>query len=156
MNADIAIYVDATELIEQVTTNALAAIRDGLEANGVFHLALTGGTIGVAISKSIAEYVNTGEWSGLNIWWSDERFVALDSNDRNDLEVAKVINPESGVVLHRTPGSGEILEVANQMQSLHSCRVEQRKDGKLFLASISGQYFFWIPENGDEHWEIIK
>jgi len=45
---------------------------------------------------------------------------------------------------------------ANQMNNLHSCRVEQRRDGKLFLASITGQYFFWIPENGDEHWEIIK
>ena len=42
------------------------------------------------------------------------------------------------------------------MDGLHSCRVEQRKDGKVFLASISGKYFFWIPESGDEHWEIIK
>jgi hypothetical protein len=45
---------------------------------------------------------------------------------------------------------------ANQMNSLHSCRVEQRKDGQLFLASITGQYFFWIPESGNEHWEIVK
>jgi hypothetical protein len=45
---------------------------------------------------------------------------------------------------------------ANMMDSLHSCRVEQRKDGKLFLASITGRYFFWIPEKGDDHWEIIK
>ena len=42
------------------------------------------------------------------------------------------------------------------MDSLHSCRVEQRKEGKLFLASITGRYFFWIPEKGDDHWEIIK
>jgi hypothetical protein len=45
---------------------------------------------------------------------------------------------------------------ANMMDSLHSCRVEQRKDGKLFLASITGRYFFWIPDKGDDHWEIIK
>lgn len=44
----------------------------------------------------------------------------------------------------------------NMMDSLHSCRVEQRKDGKLFLASITGRYFFWIPEGGDENWEVIK
>jgi hypothetical protein len=44
----------------------------------------------------------------------------------------------------------------NMMDQLNSCVVEQRKDGKLFLASISGRYFFWIPETGDEHWEIIK
>jgi len=45
---------------------------------------------------------------------------------------------------------------ANLMNSLHSCRVEQRKDGKIFLASITERYFFWIPETGDEHWEIVK
>lgn len=44
---------------------------------------------------------------------------------------------------------------ANMMNSLHSCRVEQRKDGKVFLASITGKYFFWIPETGDDHWEVI-
>ena len=42
------------------------------------------------------------------------------------------------------------------MDSLHSCRVEQRKYGKVFLASISQKYFFWMNENGDDHWEVIK
>jgi hypothetical protein len=45
---------------------------------------------------------------------------------------------------------------ANLMQGLHSCRVEKREDGKVFLASISGQYFFWINELADDHWEVIK
>ena len=44
---------------------------------------------------------------------------------------------------------------ANQMRGLHSCRVEQRKDGKVFLASVSGHYFFWLSEGGDDHWEIL-
>jgi hypothetical protein len=44
---------------------------------------------------------------------------------------------------------------ANQMRGLHSCRVEQRKDGKVFLASVSGHYFFWLHEGGDDHWEIL-
>ena len=45
---------------------------------------------------------------------------------------------------------------ANMMDSLHSCRIENRRDGQIFLASISGRYFFWINENNeDTHWEII-
>jgi len=44
----------------------------------------------------------------------------------------------------------------NQMDSLHACRVEKRKDGKVFLASINGKYFFWINENEDDHWEVIQ
>lgn len=45
---------------------------------------------------------------------------------------------------------------ANEMHSLHSCRVEKREDGKVFLASISGRYFFWINEHEDKNWSIIK
>ncbi len=44
---------------------------------------------------------------------------------------------------------------ANQMHNLHSCRVEKREDGKVFLASISGKYFFWMNEHSDDHWEVI-
>ncbi len=45
---------------------------------------------------------------------------------------------------------------ANEMYNLHSCRVEKREDGKIFLASINGRYFFWINEREDDHWSIIK
>lgn len=45
---------------------------------------------------------------------------------------------------------------ANEMHSLHSCRVEKREDGKVFLASINGRYFFWINEQSDDHWEVIN
>ena len=45
---------------------------------------------------------------------------------------------------------------ANQMDKFHSCRVENRQDGKVFLASISGKYFFWMNESNDDHWEVIK
>ena len=45
---------------------------------------------------------------------------------------------------------------ANMMDNLHSCRVEKREDGKVFLASISGRYFFWMNERNDENWELIK
>ena len=44
---------------------------------------------------------------------------------------------------------------ANEMDLLHSCRVERREDGKVFLASISGKYFFWINELSDDLWEIL-
>ena len=45
---------------------------------------------------------------------------------------------------------------SNEMDSLHSCRVEKRENGNLFLASISNRYFFWMKESNDDNWEIIK
>ena len=45
---------------------------------------------------------------------------------------------------------------ANQMDLLHSCRVEKRDGNRVFLASISGKYFFWMNESSDDHWEVIS
>ena len=44
----------------------------------------------------------------------------------------------------------------SMMNGLHSCRVENRKDGKVFLASISGKYFFSMNESADDDWTVIK
>jgi hypothetical protein len=43
---------------------------------------------------------------------------------------------------------------ANEMNSLHSCRVEKREDGKVFLSSISNKYFFWMNEVQDDDWDV--
>ena len=45
---------------------------------------------------------------------------------------------------------------ANEMDLLQSCRVEKRDGNRVFLASISGKYFFWMNESSDDHWEVIK
>ena len=44
----------------------------------------------------------------------------------------------------------------NGMDRLHSCRVVNRKNGKVSLASITDRYSFEMFEGGDDHWEIIK
>ena len=44
----------------------------------------------------------------------------------------------------------------NQMDSLHAMEVEQENDTQLFVVSINRRYCFWIPKNGNEHWDIIK
>ena len=44
----------------------------------------------------------------------------------------------------------------NDMRQLHSCRVNERRDGLTFVVSISGKYSFCLNENSDDHWEVIK
>jgi hypothetical protein len=45
---------------------------------------------------------------------------------------------------------------ASEMDRLHSCRVEKRQQGKLYLSSISGRYKFSMHESCDDHWEVVK
>ena len=44
----------------------------------------------------------------------------------------------------------------NKMDRLHSCKVDNRQDGRVFLSSISGRYLFSMMESDDKDWEIIK
>lgn len=105
---DISVYSDENELINVCVEDTLQFVRDTLEAKGICHLSLTGGTVGISIALKLGAIFNSGEWNGLHIWFSDERFVPLDSSERNDLEISKVLNSESGVVLHRAIGTGSI------------------------------------------------
>ena len=45
---------------------------------------------------------------------------------------------------------------ANLMNRLHSCRVEKEDQEKMFLASITDMYFFWMKKENDTNWEEIK
>jgi len=45
---------------------------------------------------------------------------------------------------------------ANMMDSLHSCKVQQEDDGRMFLESITGRYFFWMSKFNDPNWTLIK
>ena len=82
---DLTLYADIDELADEVSAQILLAIESGLLANGVYHLVLTGGTLGIQISNSLKSAFNAAPemYSGLHIWWSDERFVNLDSPERN-------------------------------------------------------------------------
>lgn len=53
----------------------------------VTHVSLTGGGMGTAVlaaAASLPQHATT-DWSLVHFWWSDERFVAHDSADRNDV-----------------------------------------------------------------------
>ena len=59
--------------------------------------------------------------------------------------------------LYVKPRSSEATQrFENRMDRLHSCKVDNRQDGRVFLSSISGRYLFSMMESDDKDWEIIK
>ena len=74
-----------------------------------------------------------------------------------EVDQTNFINPMKTEFLFVKPKSRKAKNrFANEMDLLHSCRVEKREGNKVFLASISGKYFFWMNESSDDHWEVIK
>jgi 6-phosphogluconolactonase len=98
---DLTLYADAAELSEEVTVQILAAIEKGLKLKSQFHLVLTGGTLGVQISEALVKELNADleAFKGLHIWWSDERFVAADSIERNAFPFHNTV-ANRGIVIH--------------------------------------------------------
>jgi hypothetical protein len=43
-----------------------------------------------------------------------------------------------------------------EMNGLHSCKVLGKQDEKIFLQSIANDYIFWIKEENDKYWEVIR
>ena len=110
-NLDLTLYQDQAELIEVATTQALEMIVLKLRAKGGAHVALTGGTLGEAFAKVLAQKINAaGDLTGLNIWFSDERFCESESPLRNSATLVGELK-NSSVIVHQIKASDGDLTV---------------------------------------------
>ena len=105
---DLTLYADAAELTTEVIAQLLQSIEEGLTERARFDLALTGGTLGLAISKSLVEVLNQNseDFAGLHIWWSDERFVESNSEERNAIPFHNKLHNKN-VIVHEVISSDQ-------------------------------------------------
>ena len=105
---DLTLYADQGELITEVVAQTLQSINEGLFNKNRYDLALTGGTLGLAIAQKLVEEFNdkTSEFSGLHIWWSDERYVPADSQERNAQPIRNSLG-NSNIKVHEVQASDE-------------------------------------------------
>ena len=100
-------------------TNVINAITDAWSARKSAHLVITGGRTGLALAQSMDRALfrlirlkSSFEGSILHIWFSDERFTALDDPDRNDSSLIEGFGLcRSQIVFHRVGVDGD-LEIA--------------------------------------------
>ena len=84
----------APALAEAVAEALVARLADAQRAGRTPSVGLTGGSIATAIHNALAEVGPRSpvDWSRVDFWWGDERFVPADSPDRNDLTVLPVLD----------------------------------------------------------------
>ncbi|WP_299055330.1 6-phosphogluconolactonase [uncultured Nocardioides sp.] len=72
-------------------------------------VALTGGTIAERIHALVPTLdTSSVDWTRVSFWWGDERYVAADSDDRNDLPAVRDLLEPLGVPadrIHRMPAT---------------------------------------------------
>lgn len=84
-DGSVLLHADADAVAEALVARLLARIVELQSAGRVARLCLTGGRIATrAYQRLAAEGGNSAvDWSRVELWWGDERFVETGSEDRN-------------------------------------------------------------------------
>jgi 6-phosphogluconolactonase len=82
----VVIHRDATVLAAAVAARLVTTLVDAQTARGHAHLVLTGGGIGTAVLTGLAAAParDAIDWTRLQVWWGDERFLPAGHADRNE------------------------------------------------------------------------
>jgi 6-phosphogluconolactonase len=107
-------------LASAVTSRLVELVVAAQAARGTASLVVTGGRVMKQVLLALASGSGsdaTGiDWSAVDVWWGDERWVEPGSSDRNDLEFAPVAEaaPFDPARIHRMPavGSYDTVEAA--------------------------------------------
>lgn len=111
---------DKATLADDLARELVEVIGSATDEGGIAHVALTGGSMGDALLAALPDAVGDTElrWEQVHVWWSDERFVAADSDDRNDKPALPVLKrlgiPDGNVHSMATPQSADSLDDAAQ------------------------------------------
>jgi 6-phosphogluconolactonase len=110
MAPEILVHPGADDVAEALTVRLTARLAEIQRSFRVPQVALTGGRIATkAYQRLAAEGANSAvDWSRVELWWGDERFVPANDDDRNDLAPMNALRaalPLSEQRLHSMPSS---------------------------------------------------
>lgn len=115
-------HPDAATLTGSVAARFLTKATDLIEENGEVTVVLTGGTLGIAVLAAINESParDSLDWSKVNVWWGDERWVERSSADRNEVQARAALldhiplDPER---VHPFPAADDGIELDDAARS---------------------------------------
>jgi 6-phosphogluconolactonase len=89
----VSIHPDSSVLLAAIAARLITKLVDTQDRYGDATIVLTGGTMGIGTLRAVAESpaCRAVDWSKVNVWWGDERFVAEDSPDRNVVQAREAL-----------------------------------------------------------------
>lgn len=87
-DVDVIVHPSKQELSQAIATRLVTAIVDAQTSQDVVHVSLTGGSLGSDLWASVAALParTTVDWSRVEVWWGDERYLPAGDKDRNDVQ----------------------------------------------------------------------
>jgi len=143
-------------VVRDVVTAVVSDLVDAMLAsdNQEFHVALTGGRAGGLIAREFLSRPEVVANPRLHIWWSDERFVPRENQDRNDLVLAGI---EIKGRIHRIagPDTSESIEQSalsysselHQFTTTRFCATNTLMDVTILSIGIDGHVASLFPHS---------
>jgi 6-phosphogluconolactonase len=103
---DVVVETDAEALTRAVADALVARLAAAQAARGTASVVLTGGGIGTAVLERVAELAaeparEVVDWTAVDVWWGDERFVPADDDERNEKGARRALLDRVGVPAER-------------------------------------------------------
>jgi 6-phosphogluconolactonase len=103
-------FKDGDSVARNVAEAFFVKMDEVLATKPEAHVAVTGGTVGIASLREIAanERAATFDFNRVNFWWGDERFVAANDGDRNAVQAQNALFSKINIEatkLHPFPSS---------------------------------------------------
>jgi 6-phosphogluconolactonase len=85
---EVIVHADPDVLAPAVGARLVVRLIDAQAARGVASVVLTGGRIAAAVYRSVAASParEAVDWSRVDVWWGDERFLPSGDPERNDTQ----------------------------------------------------------------------
>lgn len=130
---EIVISESREKLAERVAHDFYDRLSTSNAADKPFHVALTGGTVGIeCLTAVFARSTTHHDWSQVHFWWGDERWLPQGHSERNDqqaFEAGLDSLPIRGEQVHRFPASDSGLSLDEAAESYAAQLAQHRYEG---------------------------
>ncbi|MFC3500297.1 6-phosphogluconolactonase [Micromonospora krabiensis] len=108
--ASVAVHADPDLLAQAVAARLVVKLLDAQADRGQASVVLTGGRIAAAVYRAVAQLParDAVDWSRVDFWWGDERFLPSGDPDRNETQARAALLdslPLDPARIHAMPAS---------------------------------------------------
>ena len=95
------VHPDGDPVAAATAARLITTIVDRQSVDPLVHVVLTGGTVGIKTLAQVAASPAAAaiDWSGVHLWWGDERFLPADDPDRNETQARAALLDALGAAL---------------------------------------------------------
>ncbi len=141
---EVEVLPDADALAEHVAQRLLETLAAAQAQGRVPAVALTGGTIANEIHAAVARLSQGSaapaiDWSRVDVWWGDERFVPADDPERNALQARRALLdhlPLDPARIHEVPASDGGADDVEAAAAAYSRAIREHGSGRFDVVML--------------------